>query len=143
MKIWLICSKRFYECLDSIKKELERLGHKVYLPNCYDDPLTEDRMRKLGPEIHARFKADMFRQSRVMAKKVDAALVVNLDKITADSVSKNYIGGATFLEMYEAFCSDKPIFLLKPIPQGMLSDEIRGFSPIAINGDLSLIKKPK
>ena len=142
MKIWLICSKSFYGYLGSIKKELERLGHRVYLPNCYDDPTTEERMRKLGPEAHARFKADMFLQSRRMAQKVDAVLVVNMDKPTKDGVLKNYIGGATFLEMYEAFCFGKLVFLLKPIPQSMLSDEIDGFTPIVIHGDLSQIKKP-
>lgn len=52
---------------------------------------------------------------------------------------KNYIGGATFLEMFKAFDLGKRIYLLNPIPDGMLTDEIIGLQPIVINGDLSLI----
>lgn len=143
MKIWLICSKAFYSYLDSIKKELEQAGHKVYLPNCYDDPTTEGKMRESGSKVHANFKAKMFRQSRRTAEKVDAGLVVNMDKQTKTGVIKNYIGGATLLEMYDLFLAGKPTFLFNPIPDNMLHDEINGFAPIIINGDLRQIKKSK
>ena len=53
---------------------------------------------------------------------------------------KNYIGGATFIEIYEAFMKNKKIYLYNDIPEGMLYDEISGFSPIVINGDLNLVK---
>ena len=54
---------------------------------------------------------------------------------------KNYIGGATFIEIYEAFMKNKKIFLYNDVPEGMLYDEISGFSPIVINGDLNLVKQ--
>lgn len=47
---------------------------------------------------------------------------------------------ATFIELYEAFMKSKKIYLYNDIPEGMLYDEISGFSPIVINGDLSLVK---
>ena len=52
----------------------------------------------------------------------------------------NYIGGATFLEMYDAFKLNKKIFMYNDIPEGIMKDEIIGFDPILINGDLSLVK---
>ena len=44
-----------------------------------------------------------------------------------------------FIEIYEAFMKNKKKFLYNEIPEGMLYDEISGFSPIVINGDLSLV----
>ena len=35
---------------------------------------------------------------------------------------------------------NKKIYLYNDIPEGMLYDEISGFSPIVINGDLNLVK---
>lgn len=66
---------------------------------------------------------------------MDAVLTLNFDK----DGKKNYIGGATFLEIYEAFRNKKKIYFYNEIPEGMLYDEISGMSPIVINGDLSLI----
>ena len=43
-------------------------------------------------------------------------------------------------ELYKTFKKNKKIYLYNDIPEGMLYDEISGFSPIIINGDLSLIK---
>ena len=58
-----------------------------------------------------------------------------------EKIEKNYIGGATFLEIYDAFRLNKKIYLYNDIPKGMLYDEIQGFAPIIINGDISKIKE--
>lgn len=42
--------------------------------------------------------------------------------------------------MYDAFRLNKRIYLYNDIPNGMLFDEIEGFGPIIINGNLDLIK---
>lgn len=68
-------------------------------------------------------------------KKVDAVLCVNYKKHDID----NYIGGVTFIEIYEAFKNNKKIFLYRDIPNGMLYDEIAGFDPIVLNEELELI----
>lgn len=141
MKILIICSKRFYEKIPNIKNELEQKNIQVFLPNCYDDPKTEERMWNLGKEIHQEFKAQMYKQSEETIKNMDAVLVLNFDKITNEKIEKNYIGGATFLEIYDAFRLNKKIYLYNDIPEGMLYDEIQGFAPIIINGDLSKIKE--
>ena len=136
MKILIICSKVFYKDIAEIKQKLEGLGHVVELPNSYDYPTAEIKSWELGEKAHAEFKAKMFRLSEQRIKEVDAVLVLNFDK----NGKKNYIGGATFIEIYEAFMKNKKIFLYNDIPEGMLYDEIQGFSPIVIHGNLELIK---
>ena len=140
MKILIICSKEFYSNIKEIKNKLEIKGIEVYLPNCYDDPKTEERTKKLGKREHQEFKARMFKKSEDTIKNMDAVLVLNIDKEKEGTTYKNYIGGATFLEMYDAFRYNKKIFLLNDIPTGILYDEIEGFSPIIIHGNFDLIK---
>ncbi|MBX4189471.1 hypothetical protein KW785_02645 [Candidatus Parcubacteria bacterium] len=135
MKIFIICSKRFYDRIPEIESELKKMGHILTMPNCYDDSTTEERYRHLGPEDHARWKAQMIEQSENVIKENDAVLVLNFEK----EGIQNYIGGATFLEMYDAFRLHKKIFLFNDIPQGILHDEISGFEPAILNGDLSKI----
>ncbi len=138
MKILIICSKRFYSKIPNIKLELEKYGHEIFLPNCYDKPNTEEEIRKLGYEEHSKFKAKMFKQSEDTISKMDAVLVLNYDKITENEILENYIGGATFLEMYDAFRMNKQIFMINPIPSGILYDEIEGFNPIIVDKNKSL-----
>jgi nucleoside 2-deoxyribosyltransferase len=140
MKILIICSKNFYPKIKQIKKSLEKNNIEVFLPNCYDDPTAEQRMWNLGKEEHQKFKAKMYKQSEATISKMDAVLVLNMDKEKDGEVFENYIGGATFLEMYDAFRLGKTIYLYNDIPSGMLFDEIEGFNPIIINGNLDLIK---
>lgn len=135
MKLFVICSKRFYGRIPMIKEVLEEKGHEVVLPNCYDKPNTEEEIRLLGHEEHAMFKKKMFSRSEKITKNIDGVLVLNFDKGTL----KNYIGGATFLEMYDALRLEKDIYMWNPIPKSILTDEIEGFSPTIINGDLNKI----
>lgn len=140
MKILIICSKKFYSKIEEVKKILEEKNNEVFLPNCYNDPTAEQKMWDLGKEEHQKFKAKMYEQSEETISKMDAVLVLNLDKEKEGEIFKNYIGGATFLEMYDAFRLGKKIYLYNDIPNGMLFDEIEGFGPIIIKGDLNLIK---
>lgn len=134
MKIFLICSKRFYRDLPPIREALERAGHAVTLPNSYDAPETEQTLR--GTPAHAAWKAKMIRRSEAVIRQTDAVLVVNGEK---DGV-KGYVGGATFLEIYDAFRLKKRIYFLNPLPDGILKDELIGFSPVILNNDLTKIK---
>ena len=135
MKILLICSKKFYDRVPAIKKELENAEHEISLPNCFDDPGTEARYRDMGKEEHAKWKASMLKHSAEVINNMDAVLVLNFEK----NGVKNYIGGATFLEMYEAFRLGKKIFTFNDIPEGMLKDEISSFAPIVIDGKLNMV----
>lgn len=140
MKVLIICSKNFYSKIEEIKNYLEGKGFEVFMPNCYDDPGTEEKMKSLGEKQHREFKARMYKQSEETISNMDAVLVLNFDKNKDGVIYSNYIGGATFLEMYDAFRLKKKIYLYNDIPSGMLYDEIEGFSPIIINGNLDLIK---
>lgn len=136
MKILIICSKAFYEKIPPIKERLEEMGHRIELPNSYYDVDAEKKSWQLGEKEHAKFKAKMFRMSEERIATMDAVLTLNFDK----NGKKDYIGGATFIELYEAFMKNKKIYLWNAIPEGMLYDEIAGFSPIVIKEDLNLIK---
>ena len=140
MKVLIICSKQFYPRILKIKELLEKNNIEVFLPNCYDDPKTEERTKKLGKKEHQEFKARMFKKSEDTIKNMDAVLVLNFDKEKEGIIYKNYIGGATFLEMYDAFRFDKKIYLYNDIPTGILFDEIEGFNPIVLNGNIDLVK---
>ena len=131
MKIMLICSKAFYDKLEYFKSKLEILGHEVVMPNCWDCPETESKYR--GTKEHSSWKASMYKQSEKAISGVDGVLVLNYDK----NGQKNYIGGATFLEIYDAFRLGKKIYFVNDLPEGMLKDELIGFNPMIINGDLN------
>ena len=136
MKIFVICSKRFYPNVLEIKGALENDGHVVELPNSFDNPESENEIRGMGNEAHAKWKEKMFNRSLRVIRSCEAVLVLNFDK----NDYKNYIGGATFLEMYDAFRLKKKIFLYNQIPEGILKDEIIGFAPVVIEGNLKRIK---
>lgn len=136
MKILIICSKAFYKDIAPIKEKLEQMGHIIELPNSYYDVDAEKKSWDLGEKEHAEFKTRMFKRSKEVIAAMDAVLTLNFDK----NGKKNYIGGATFLELYEAFIENKKIYLYNDIPEGMLYDEISGFSPVVIHGDLDLVR---
>ena len=136
MKIFIICSASFYDKLLPIKEYLENMGHVITLPNTYDCPNLEKEVWKKGHKEHVELEKKLFKQSEDTIKSVDAVLCINLKKHDID----NYIGGATFIEIYEAFKNNKKIYLYHDIPKTMLYDEISGFDPIIINENLDLIK---
>lgn len=136
MKIFIICSKAFYDKVMPIKQLLERNNHIITLPNCFDDPKTEMRYQKMGDLEHSKWKASMIKHSEDVINQNDAVLVLNFDKHN----QSNYVGGATFLEMYDAFRLGKKIFMYNDMPGGILTDEIKGFAPIVIKQDIRLIK---
>lgn len=136
MKILVICSKAFYDRIEPIKEKLEEMGHEIELPNSYYTPNAEKESWSKGSEAHSEFKSRMFRMSAERIKEMDAVLTLNYEK----NGKKDYIGGSTFLELYEAFMNNKKIFLYNDIPEGILYDEISGFSPIVIHGNLDLVK---
>ena len=141
MKILIICSKRFYDNIPNIKKELIKNDIEVFLPNCYDDPATEERMWHLGKDKHQEFKAKMYKQSEDTIKNMDAVLVLNFDKIKNGKVLSNYIGASTFLEIYEASMNNKKVYLMNPIPDNLLYEEIKGCGVEVINCDLNKLKE--
>jgi hypothetical protein len=137
MKIFVCCSKAFYGQVADIKTQLEAAGHVITLPNSYDNPGREDEMKWVGVQEHAKWKASMLRLQKQKVEANDAILVLNFEK----AGQADYIGGATFLEMYMAFELGKTIFLYNGIPAGVMRDEISCFEPIVIHHNLSLVSE--
>lgn len=136
MKLFICCSKSFYSDIPKIQGNLEKMGHVITLPNSFDNPKREVEMHAVGAKEHSLWKAEMLRAQEKKIRENDAIMVLNFNK--NDQV--NYIGGATFLEMFKAFELGKTIFLYNPIPDGLLKDEILAFNPILIQQNLSLVK---
>ena len=134
MKIAVACDHGGLNLKKAVIAYVEKLGHEVFMPNCWDCPETEAKYRNTSE--HSAWKAKMIKHSEEVISGVDAVLVLNYDK----NGQKNYIGGATFLEIYEAFKMHKKIFFINDLPEGMLKDELIGFAPTIINGDLTEIK---
>jgi len=136
MKLFIVGSKHFYEQMKEVIHQLEEVGHEITLPNCFEDPFKEEEIKKLSNEEHSKWKSEKFKEQNKKVLENDAVLVFNLEK----KGIANYIGGATFLEMFKAWELNKKIFLLNEIPENILEDEIKGFNPIILNGDLSRLK---
>lgn len=135
MKIFIIGSKNAFDKVPPIAGELERMGHTITLPAGYAEPQKEFEMQKVGKEAYLAFKQGMLREQGERVAANDAVLVLNFEK----NGQQNYIGGATFLEVFKAWELGKKIFFYNPLPEGMLHDELVGMAPVVIRGDLSLI----
>jgi hypothetical protein len=105
MKLFICCSKSFYEKIPPIKAFLEDKGHQITLPISYDNPGKEASFIPGSPEYLA-WKAATIREHEVKIRPQDAILVLNFEK----NGQPNYIGGATFLEVFKAFELNKKIF---------------------------------
>lgn len=136
MKIFIICSNHFYNKVNEIKKQLEEIGHKITLPNLYENPSKRNEMKKLSKKEYIKVKQQMMKLYEPKVKKNDAVLVINFEK----NGIQNYIGGATFLEIYTAWKLNKKIFFYNPLPECSFTDELIGMNPTLINGNLNLIK---
>jgi len=137
MKIFIVCSKHFYNKIPPIQKELENYDHQITLPNSYENPFKEDKLRKMNLQECIKWKQEMMRLHEPKIKSVEGLLVLNLDK----NNQPNYIGGATFMEIVKAWELEKRIFIYNPIPKNIFRDELEGINPQILNQNLSLIPK--
>jgi len=136
MKIMICCSTAFYDKVEEISDYLLKKGYEVIYPNGYLEnsfELADD----VSEEEYSKFFKDMFLESIEKIKRSDAIVVLNYTKRKNGKDLANYIGASTFLEMYEAFVNDKKIYMMNGFPDNMLLDEIKGFRPIILNGDIN------
>src|SRR3989344_5073921 len=136
MKILIACSKHFYDKIPEIEADLKNKGHKITMPNSYENPLKELELKKLDKEAHIKWKSEMMKKDEKNIAPQDAILVLNFQKNNIP----NYIGGDTFLEIYTAWKLNKKVFLFNPLPKCSFTDELIGINPTIINGNLNLIK---
>ncbi len=133
MKIFIVCSKYFYDQVIPIKNQLEEIGHEIMLPNSFEAPFKEEEMKSLSKEAHKEWKRKMIRLHEPKIKQNDAILVLNFEK----KGMANYIGGATFMEIVKAFELGKQIFMYNPIPDNIFKDELTAIDPVIIDGNLT------
>ena len=136
MKIHIISSKSFYDRFPSKKLSLEKLGHEVTLPHTADTPDIELEAWGNDIEAHARLVRECFEDSEEKIANADAVYLLNLEKHGI----AGYVGGATLIELYIAYRAGKKIFLENDVPAGSMYDEIMGFMPTIIHGNLMEIK---
>lgn len=135
MNIFICASKHNYGHVADIKSDLKKIGHHVTVPNSYDEPMKEEEIKKLGLEEHAKWKGNMIRLQKEKVLANDCILVLNFDK----NDQPNYIGGATFIEIFQAFDSNRKIYLYNPIAESNFKDELIGMGVVVIHGDLKKI----
>jgi hypothetical protein len=134
MTITICGSLKFYDKEVEIQKELEQMGHKVYMPvkaPGVDYWATDNTLR-----VKAKKGMELISEHFQKIEKSDAILIVNVTKGDIE----NYIGANTFLEIGFAHYIGKKIFMLNPAPeQPYIIDEIVTIDPVVLDGDLSKI----
>lgn len=134
-KCFIICSKDNYCKIPEIEAGITERGFNIIYPNSYNNPYCENDMR--DSENYVKWKSSLLRESVTSVEKSDVVLVLNL----TTSKGENYIGGATFLEMYEAFRQHKKIGTWNPLPNNSFHDELVGLDTVCINGNLDILLK--
>ena len=135
MKIVICGSIKFYQDMLNVKKELEKLGHKVLMPVKAEgvDYWSKDNKAR----VEAKKKFEFIGEHLDKIESGNAVLIVNVTKKEIE----NYIGANTFLEMGFAYYRKKKIYTLNTLPnQPYIIDELLTFDPVILNGRLDKIK---
>lgn len=121
------------------KKELEKSGHVVFIPDGVDEYANgQIDKNKIGGSEGAKRKIanDLIRKHCQLIDDSDAVLVLNCEK----KGIPNYIGGNSFLEIGYAHILRKKIFLINDIPDiELIKQEIEAVQPTILSGNLNLI----
>ena len=136
MKTYVAASSSFWDKLPEVKEKLEKLGHEVRLPSSIDDPKIEEKAWQEGDEAHTKLIRNLFDDSeKTIRDWCDAIYLMNWDKRGISG----YVGGAALVELYIAHREHKKIFIENDVFPGSMYDEIMGFGPTFVHGDLSKI----
>lgn len=134
--MYLAASSSFWDKLPEVKKKLEDLGHEVILPSAVEDPELEERTWKASDEAHVELIRELFEDSEERIGECDAFYLLNYDKHDISG----YVGGAALIELYIAHRGHKKIFIENSVFPGPMYDEIMGFGPVFVHGDLKLLQ---
>ncbi len=137
MKIVICGSMTASREMIGVKNKLVENGHEVVLPEFTEDYAklqSQDEMHKESAENKVKY--DLIKGYYEEIKESDAILIANVER----KGIPGYIGGNSFLEMAFAHILNKPIYLLKPIPNMGYTDEMIAMNPIILNENYNLIK---
>ncbi len=131
MRITLCSSAKFFDRLNTIRKELESRGYEIFFPHIWDwSGKSEDEIRKV--------QHDLIKDHFKKIEESDAVFVANYEK----NGVYGYIGGNVFLEMGKAFDKGIPIFLLNDIPkESSYREELLALQPIVIGENWEKLEK--
>lgn len=120
----------------TVQKQLEKLGHRVEIPEGIKNDFLRNRTdvsssEKAGDKI----TYDLLRGYYEKIKTHDAVLVVNPQKRGI----KDYIGANTLIEMAFAHVLGKKLYVLYSIPDVIYTAEILATQPIVLQGNLQLL----
>ena len=136
MKIAICASMVFVEKMVAVKRQLERIGHTVFISQFAEGYLGKAEKEKEQLAVHDKHEHDAIRKFWEKIKQSDAILVLNYDR----KGIKNYIGGNTLMEIGFAHVLNKQIFLMNPIPDiEYYRSEIAAVSPVILEQDLNKI----
>lgn len=148
MRITICGSIAFYDEMLDAKQKLETLGDEVRIPP--HEIKDDNGIAMPVKEYYARRKTASDDDTWIWDKKTkaiadhfekvrwaDAILVTNHDKNDIEG----YIGGNTLMEMGVAFFLNKPIYLIKKIPEVSYKEEIIGMKPVVLDGILEKIAR--
>ena len=138
MKIAICGSMQFYQGMRAVRKKLEALGHKVFVPTeAEEGQIPMDVVGSVTDQdkINAKIEYDFIREHFRKITQSEGILVLNYKK----KGIPYYIGGNTFLEMGYAYGMGKQIYLMNPVPDMDYAVEMHAMEPIVVNGDLEKI----
>lgn len=139
MKITICGSMAFAKEMISTKRELEKSGHVVFIPEGTDEYANgQIDKNKIGGSEGAKRKIanDLIRKHCQLIDDSDAVLVLNYEK----KGIQNYIGGNSFLEMGYAYILGKKVFLMNNVPDiELIAQEVEALQPIILKGNLNLV----
>ncbi len=140
MKIMIIGSMSFIKDMITVKKDLDKLGHKASIP-LGAEPHQKDSsfVDNLEEDLEFCIKNNVMKRNFDLVAGSDAVLVLNHKK---NGVS-GYIGISALMEMAIAHHLNKKIFILNSVPHFKdvrWAHEVTIMQPIIINNDLTKIK---
>jgi predicted DNA-binding WGR domain protein len=136
VKIAICASMVFAEKMVQVKRQLEEIGHTVFISQFAEGYLGKAEQEKEKLAVHDKNENDAIRKFWEIIKKSDAILVLNYDR----KGIKNYIGGNTLMEIGFAHVLNKKIFLMNPIPNiEYYRSEIEAVSPVILGQALKKI----
>ena len=135
-----ICgSMAFFENMQNLQKQLEKLGFKVYIP----DPNEQNL-----PTAYTNSNTLTKNQKKSYFIKKHLEKIKNSSSILIANYKKHnilgYINGNTLMELAYAFAENKDIFILNPLPQKEqlnYLDEIKGTLPVILNQNLYKVRE--
>jgi len=137
MKIIICSSISAADEVLATKKRLEKLGHRVEIPQGIKNEFLRGRTEVSSSEKASdKIKHDLIRGYYEKINMHDAVLIVNPEKRGI----KGYIGANTLIEMAFALVLNKKLYVLHPLPEMQYSAEILATKPVILEGNLKLIK---